>query len=122
MVRGHVDRVAGDPELAVSLIITGACRGADAIVAIHAALHFPKVRQLIIVPGCKKFIDRRVLSLDADFIHMASPTSFADRNAMIVERSDRVDAFWNGKEKGSGTFMTMKMAQRAGKLGMTISI
>ena len=44
----------------------------------------------------------------------------AKRNQQIVDRADRVIAFWDGKSKG--TKITIDMARRAGKLVEIVSI
>lgn len=42
------------------------------------------------------------------------PNGYRDRNQWLVDRADLVFAAWNGRSGGSGTAMTVRMADRRG--------
>ncbi len=103
-------------------VVTGACIGIDAQVALLVAKHYPKVKQLIIVPGNKSKVDNNVLKIkNAKYIFMSKNTTYRMRNERLVEESDRFIAFWTGIQR-SGTFMTMNIAKKAGKSVSTFPI
>ena len=95
------------------IVVTGACIGVDAQVSNLTKIHFPYVRQVIIVPYNKSKVDENVFK-NGKVIYMSEGTDYRDRNEVIVEMSDKMIAFWTGEEI-SGTYMTMNIAKKEGK-------
>ena len=100
--------------------VTGACIGVDQYIAEYLLSEHPDIRQTIIVPGntdrvSDLFLDRMRQHPHIFIWHMPPDSSYRDRNERLVSLSDRVEAFWNGCKR-SGTFMTMNIARKAGKL------
>ena len=109
-------------------LVTGACIGLDAQIAILAAKHYPKVPQLIIYPGPKYKVDKRLSHLKMNFgaenvkyIFMKVNTTYRMRNERLVEESDKIIAFWTGVKR-SGTYMTMNIAKKVNKLEKVVRI
>jgi hypothetical protein len=97
------------------LYITGACTGVHALVALHMAENHPEIQQLIIVPAKRTFVDERVLRIkDALITYMPKASSYRERNERIVFNSSRLEAFWNGSRRNSGTYMTINIAKYKG--------
>ncbi len=99
------------------LYITGACTGVDALVALHMAEHHPEIQQLIIVPAKRTYVDERVLRIkDALITYMPKGSTYRERNERIVFNATKLEAFWNGNRRHSGTYMTMNIAKYKGIL------
>ena len=102
-------------------LITGACIGVDAQIFHLAKDRYPEIPQLVIFPYNRDKIDTTIEAYANDVIWMPQGTDYRDRNERIVAESDRIIAFWTGKER-SGTYMTMNIARRAGKLWTVVRI
>jgi hypothetical protein len=104
----------------VTHYITGACTGVDAEVALWAYEQHPEANQIIVVPNRRLHVDDRVMHFHTDnvmYIEMPRhPTSYRDRNERIVDLSERVEAFWDGRTYKSGTYMTINIAKKDKKL------
>lgn len=96
-------------------VVTGACIGVDSQIAHLVAEYYPDVRQIIIVPADRKKVDKTVFPLAKRLIKMGKGSSYRDRNKRLVEESDKVIAFWIGVKR-SGAYMTIRIADREGKL------
>jgi hypothetical protein len=113
-----VDRIAtivdGLPE--GTMVITGGCLGGDALVARLARARGLKV--LTILPANHKEVDPEWREHCTEFYQMPPGTSYRDRNTRIVVLSRRMyglaDGPTNGVDRGSGTWMTIRIAQRRG--------
>ena len=97
-------------------IVTGACIGVDAYVHHWYTRHHPVVRRIVVIPSNRTKIDVTVLASADEVVEMPSGTDYRARNVELVRRSDTIAAFWTGKTAYSGTFMTMNIAQRMGKI------
>jgi len=75
----------------------------------------PSVIRMVVVPADRKRVDSSVLGNAGWIIHMPGGTSYRDRNTELVRRSDRIVGFWTGQQR-SGTYMTMNIAWREGKI------
>ena len=101
-------------------IVTGACIGLDSQISHLARKHYPLTKQKIVVPSNRKYIDKTVFA--NGFVVLMGPlTSYRDRNTEMVRISQKIISFFNGNER-SGTFMTMNIARKEGKLYKIISI
>lgn len=98
---------------------TGGALGVDGYV-VHAVEElFPWVRQRIIFPADFKAVDREIYdwanSGGAELIQMPPGSSYRDRNARILDYSEVLISFplkEAALEKRSGTWMTIRMAQK----------
>jgi hypothetical protein len=98
-------------------IVVGACTGYDAEIQMWFRLARPGIRRIVVVPANRGKVDPRCLQdSEASFIYMPDGTSYRDRNTKLVELSDHMAGFWTGKTAYSGTWMTLNIANRAGKL------
>lgn len=98
-------------------IVTGACIGYDAAIHLWFESCMPEIHRRVIVPANQAKVSIPILyDPNAEFIRMPQGTSYRARNEQIVENSDCMAAFWTGKRAYSGTFMTMNISNRAGKL------
>jgi len=106
------------------VVITGACIGIDAQVAIMVNKHYPKVPQLIVVPANVSRVDTRVYDLapNVTLDYMPEGSSYRDRNKRLVDECDNMVAFWSGSKIHSGTYMTMNEATRVKKLHSVVKI
>ncbi|MBI2060355.1 MAG: hypothetical protein HYT87_11350 [Nitrospirae bacterium] len=109
-------------------LLFGGASGADTIALDEAAkviAELPsekRTRLVVILPGRlpdQPHDARAVIEQHADEIHQLKlrpcfPSSYRKRNQVLVDRSDRVVAFWDGREKG-GTHMTMALARKMGR-------
>ena len=96
-------------------IVTGACMGIDAQIAIYVGKNYPSVYQVVVVPDNRSQIDKRVFKYADWIIEMPDNSSYRDRNEGIVRLSHKVIAFWTGWKRG-GTYMTINIAKREEKL------
>jgi len=105
-------------EVKPSRVVTGACVGVDTFVYEFFNKFYPDIPQTVVFPA-----DRKAVGLTEDGVRaaghtvvvMPDGTSYRQRNKKIVELSDKLAAFWTGQTR-SGTFMTMNIARKAGKL------
>ena len=97
-------------------IVTGACIGVDAYAHHWFARHHPGVRRVVIVPANRSKVDVSVLANADEIYEMPSTTDYRARNLEMVRRATTMAAFWTGKTAYSGTWMTMNIARRMGKL------
>jgi hypothetical protein len=96
-------------------VVTGACIGVDAQVAMIVKKYFPNVYQVVVVPANRLKIDQRVFDCANEVYEMPKGTSYRDRNEVLVRLSHYMVAFWKGRNRG-GTFMTMNIAKKQNKL------
>jgi predicted Rossmann fold nucleotide-binding protein DprA/Smf involved in DNA uptake len=100
-------------------VVTGACVGVDSYAAYRAwVLPFMKVHT--IVPADHSRLDPYWRDHCDTFEHMPPGTDYRARNERIVELSDRLIAFPEHAEddprsRRSGTWMTVRIARKAGK-------
>jgi hypothetical protein len=97
-------------------IVTGACIGVDAYVHHWFARNHPEVRRVVVVPANRSKVDATVLANADEVVEMAPHTDYRDRNVELVRRATTMAAFWTGKTAYSGTWMTMNIARRMGKI------
>jgi hypothetical protein len=107
--------------------ITGGAIGGDAFIGRWLAENRPDAEHAVIVPADKSRVDPwwltaviRCLTL-IEVIPMPAGSTYADRNAVLVERGTMMFGFPAGPEDHpqsarSGTWQTIRMARRAGKL------
>ena len=98
-------------------VVTGGCIGIDAFVYHWFRVAHPEVRQVLTLPGNKDKVSPTLLQAYRvqDTVYDCRVT-YRARNEHIVELCDLLVAFWTGKTIYSGTWMTMNIAYRAGKL------
>lgn len=99
-------------------VVTGACIGVDALVARMA--HGGRRHVHTIVPAGRSRVDPYWRQHCNTFEEMPPGTDYRARNERIVELSDRLVAFPEYPEDHhrshrSGTWMTVRIARRAGK-------
>lgn len=96
-------------------VVTGACIGVDAQVAMIVKKYFPDVYQVVVVPANRSKVDKRVYDCANEVYEMPEDTSYRARNEALVKLSHYMVAFWSGRSRG-GTFMTMNIAKKQNKL------
>jgi predicted Rossmann fold nucleotide-binding protein DprA/Smf involved in DNA uptake len=101
-----------------STVVTGACVGVDMFVAAIARRLGMKVHT--VVPADRSRVGRLWRQNCTTFEEMPPGTDYRDRNERIVALSDRVIAIPEAPEdapesRRSGTWMTVRIARRAGK-------
>lgn len=99
-------------------VVTGACQGADAMVARAAKRAGYHVHT--IVPANRRVVDVDWQRYCDTFEEMPAGTDYRARNKRIVELSDRLIALPEYPETAvqsqrSGTWMTVRIARHAGK-------
>lgn len=104
-------------------LIFGGARGADTEaldVAMSAKVQWNlPINMIVIVPGHLSEQPREACSLASRLVDEVVelgldprwPESYHERNRVMVERADRLVAFWDGEPKG-GTWNTIKAAER----------
>lgn len=100
---------------------SGAAHGVDTECAIAVSQKFPDAVNRIIVPDA--YHNEKVLKYATDLIHMPMGTdndssAFRARNKALVELCDCLIAFPKTEKelfRGSGTWMTIRMARKAEK-------
>lgn len=101
--------------------VTGGCLGTDGYIVRFGVESFgDTINQVVVVPANKKLVDFEAVKLANSVIQMRPGTTYRDRNEKIVKHSYIVVAFWTGKRAHSGTFMTMNIARREGKLARVV--
>ncbi len=103
------------------IVITGACVGIDSQIHHLVKRNYPDVETLVIVPANFAKVDQTCFVTELNAIFMPKGSSYRDRNTRIVKESDKVVAFWTGRQR-SGTYMTINIAKRASKLHKVIHI
>lgn len=100
-------------------VVTGGCVGVDSYVHHWFRKNHPDILRVVVLPGDLKAVDLSVCdSASGGVIEMPSSgkgSTYRDRNEELVRRSRLMASFWTGQER-SGTYMTMNIAFRAGKL------
>jgi|SaaInlStandDraft_4_1057021.scaffolds.fasta_scaffold34738_2 hypothetical protein len=99
-------------------VVTGACVGVDEYIFFWFRAYYPDVPQTVVFPADRKAVDLtegEVRVTGHTVVCMPPGTSYRQRNEKIVELSGMVGAFWTG-QKRSGTYMTMNIARKAGKI------
>lgn len=107
--------------------VTGGALGMDAFIGVFFVRFQPQARHVIIVPDNKSAVfewwESSLLSLhSADVRRMAPGTTYKDRNQAIVDACDELVGFPEYPEddersRRSGSWQTIRMARKAGKLG-----
>jgi predicted Rossmann fold nucleotide-binding protein DprA/Smf involved in DNA uptake len=100
-------------------IVTGACLGVDAYVAL-IAWRTPYLKVHTIVPADRSRVDPYWRDHCDTFEEMPPGTTYRDRNERIVALSDRLIAVPDYPEdapesRRSGTWMTIRIARRTGR-------
>lgn len=103
------------------IVVTGGCIGIDAQVFYIVTELYPLVRQLVVFPGYLKKVDGGIIAQAKEAIYMPKESNYRDRNERLVTESDKMTAFWTGKQR-SGTYMTINIARRANKLHRIIHL
>lgn len=108
--------------------ITGACIGVDTFIAEWLAEN-SDVQQVIVWPPLRNLTTESLYALPrtvhiemsvSDVPKGAHKLGYKLRNQQIVDLSDRLVAFWDGKSKG--TKMTIDLAKSADILGEVVRI
>lgn len=119
-----VDFLADLPEAAC--YVTGAADGIDAFVGAWMHRQYPQARHRIIIPANRTQVTRwwegrydRYGTIE--LIFMPEGTSYEQRNQEIVDYSDKIVGIPEYPERDtrslrSGTWQTIRMARRAGKM------
>lgn len=103
------------------MIITGGCIGLDSSLSHLTKVHYPLVKQIIVMPTNKSQVDLSVIN-NGEVIKIPAGLSYRDRNEKIVELSEKVIAFWTGQKTYSGTYMTINIAKKEGKLFKIVEV
>lgn len=111
-------------------IVTGACTGLDSQISHLVKRDYPFVKQKIVVPYDRKYVDVTTFA-NGTVIEMPEGTSYRNRNEKMVSLvgycinesgiKEGMIAFWNGNKR-SGTYMTMNIARRQGKLFKVVDV
>jgi hypothetical protein len=96
--------------------VTGACWGGDEYIALAIKRFHPKAPHIVVIPAALRQVSGKAIETATQRIRMPPRSSYRARNAKIVELSTRMIAFWSEQRAHSGTFMTINMARRAGKI------
>ena len=116
--RGLAEIMRDLPPEKIMGIVTGACVGVDECIFFWFRAHYPEIPQTVVFPADRKAVDLtegEVRIAGHTVVLMPPGTSYRQRNEKLVELSDLVGAFWTG-QKRSGTYMTMNIARKVGKL------
>ena len=98
--------------------VTGACWGGDEYIAKAIKRFHPKTPHTVVIPYKTGQVSAEAVKTATSIVRMTSrsESSYRARNERIVELSTRMVAFWTEKRAHSGTFMTINIARRAGKI------
>jgi len=96
--------------------ITGVCWGGDEYIALAVRRYHPDARLIGVVPSLLRQVSSKAMEASTELIRMPPRSSYRQRNVKIVELSTRMVAFWANSRAHSGTFMTINIARRAGKI------
>ena len=101
-----------------TLIVTGACIGVDAFVA-RVAFKLGLVVHTV-VPANRSKVDPDWRLFATTFEEMPEGSSYRDRNTRMVELAKDLligypETETNGRDIGSGSWMTIRIAQRRGR-------
>ena len=97
-------------------VVTGGCVGIDAYVHGWFGRERPDVRRIVVVPSNRSKVYLPVLTTADEVVEMPSDSDYRARNVEMVRRADTMAAFWTGKTRFSGTWMTMNIAAKQRKL------
>jgi len=98
-----------------AIVYHGACEGADALVAKKAKESGLYV--IAVVPYNRKAVDWE--SIKNSDVRINAPkgsegkNDYRVRNELIVSSVDKMHAFWTGKTRYSGTYMTINIAKKS---------
>lgn len=101
---------------------TGAAIGGDTFIGRWLRLNRPEAEHVVVVPADRSRVDPWWLELGGvTVIMMPAGTTYADRNAKLVELGTMVFGFpaypeAHSQSSASGSWQTIRMARRAGKM------
>ena len=70
----------------------------------------------MVVPSNRSKVYLPVLTTADEVVEMPPDSDYRARNVEMVRRADTMAAFWTGKTRFSGTWMTMNIAAKQRKL------
>lgn len=101
-------------------VVLGACIGYDEAIQAWYMHNRPGTRRIVVVPANRSRIGLSCLhDSGATFITMSAGSDYRSRNEKLVELCDQLAGFWTGLRVRSGTFMTLNIARKVGKLDVT---
>lgn len=97
---------------------TGGCVGVDSLVGYTVASWYPHAKHVVMLPNNRKLVDEWWTEVGTD-VRLETPGDYRARNKAIVENSDLLVVFaeypeGDPRSRRSGTWMTARMARRAG--------
>jgi len=104
--------------------VTGGCTGGDAFIGAWLMANRPDAEHVVIVPWNRSRVDPWWLVTDGGnltVVRMPPGSTYKDRNELLVEEGTWVFGFpaypeADPRSRRSGTWQTIRMARRAGKL------
>jgi len=96
--------------------VTGACVGGDEFIALAIRRFHRRTPHTVVVPWLQRYVSGRAIEAATEVVRMPPQSSYRQRNVQIVDRSTRMVAFWTERKAHSGTYMTINIARRAGKI------
>jgi hypothetical protein len=107
----------------VSRYVTGGARGGDALIGQWLYAMYPQAEHVLVLPANRSQVDPwwERIGATVTLIEMPPGTDYADRNARGVDEGDATVGFpaypeQDRRSERSGTWQTIRMAVRAGKL------